>query len=75
MKKLFIVCCDIMVIALGIGIGAMAVWAVSALAGAAAGPAKIVCISAFVTAVIACAASYAAWLHGGAPDDTEEGDK
>lgn len=76
MKKLFIICCDIMVIAAGVCIGAIAVWVVSALIGAAAvGPAKIVCIVAFITAIIACAVSYAVWLHGGALDDIEEGDK
>lgn len=73
MKKLFIVLCDIMALAVVVVVAALVVWAISALGGwPAAGPAKTVAVVAAIVAVVSCAASYAAWRNGGRLDDQDD---
>lgn len=71
MKRLFIVLCDVMVVAMIITVIAGGVWGVTAwLKMPAAGPAKTVCIIAMVAAVASLIASYAVWAR--MPGDSTE---
>lgn len=76
MKKLFIVSCDIMAVAVVVAVVSLAVWICMALFGShAAGAAKTVCITAAIVATVAAVASFITWKNGGGAPPTEEESK